>query len=55
MAADEVVEAEVDNELTEATIVDAHTDSKSKVKAKSNLALGKHHMVFMAQHVTSKG
>ena len=45
-----MAEAEEDEELTE-----VNTVNKSKETPKSDLKLGKHYIVFMAQHLTSKG
>ena len=53
VAADEITDAEEDKELTEINTV-AKSKETSKSASKSDLKLGKHYMVFMAQHLTSK-
>ena len=50
VAVDEIIEAEEDKELTEVNIM-----AKSKETSKSDLKLGNHYIVFMAQHLTFKG
>ena len=50
VAVDDIIEVEEGEELTE-----VNTVAKLKEASKSDLNLGKHYMVFMAQRLTSEG